>query len=158
MYLLEATFSGRLSWNLVRMFVLMISWTSLKIGHVGSKIRSISQILEKAQRKTLFSSRGHIVSLIIIKWSECLFCWNLGWVTVRHCLSVCRTSVRLSVHNLLVNTLASTNMNQSSPNLVKMYMTTRARMSSIMELIRPQLSESSALELENLPYLTMFTL
>ena len=64
---------------------------------------------------------------------------------------------RLSVHNLLVNTLASTNINQSS-NLVKMYMTTKARMSSIMELIRPELSELSALELENLPYLTMFTL
>ena len=39
-----------------------------------------------------------------------------------------------------------------------MYMTTRARMSSIMELIGPELSELSALELENLPYLTMFTL
>ena len=38
-----------------------------------------------------------------------------------------------------------------------MYMTTRVRMSSIMELIGPELSELSALELENLPYLTMFT-
>ena len=39
-----------------------------------------------------------------------------------------------------------------------MYMTTRARMSSIMEPIGPELSELSALEFENLPYLTMFTL
>ena len=31
-------------------------------------------------------------------------------------------------------------------------------MSSIMELIGPELSELSALELENLPYLTSFTL
>ena len=31
-------------------------------------------------------------------------------------------------------------------------------MSSIMELIGPELSELSALELENLPYLTLFTL
>ena len=67
-------------------------------------------------------------------------------------------SVHPSVHNLLVNTLASTNINQSSPNLVKMYMTTRARMSFIMELIGPELSELSALELENLPYLTLFIL
>ena len=37
-------------------------------------------------------------------------------------------------------------------------MTTRAWMSSIMEPIRPELSELSALEFENLPYLTMFTL
>ena len=39
-----------------------------------------------------------------------------------------------------------------------MYMTTRARMNSIIELIGPELSELFALELENLPYLTMFIL
>ena len=39
-----------------------------------------------------------------------------------------------------------------------MYMTTTARMSSIMELIEPELSELSALELENWPYLSMFIL
>ena len=39
-----------------------------------------------------------------------------------------------------------------------MYMTTRALMSSIIELIGPELFELSALELENLPYLTMFIL
>ena len=68
------------------------------------------------------------------------------------------TSVRPSIHNFLVNTLASTNINQSAPNLARMYMTIRSRMSFIMELIRPELSELSALELENLPYLTLFTL
>ena len=54
--------------------------------------------------------------------------------------------------------LASTNINQSAPNLVQMYMTIRAGMSMIMELIGPELSELSALEYENLPYLTLFTL
>ena len=39
-----------------------------------------------------------------------------------------------------------------------MYMTTRARMSSITELIGPELSEMSALELENLSYLTVYSL
>ena len=39
-----------------------------------------------------------------------------------------------------------------------MYMTIRSKMSSIMDLIGPELSELFALELENLPYLTMFTL
>ena len=39
-----------------------------------------------------------------------------------------------------------------------MYMTARARMSSIMELNGPELSELSALELENLPYLTVYSL
>ena len=39
-----------------------------------------------------------------------------------------------------------------------MYMTTRTWMSSIMEPIRPELFELSALELENLPYLTVYSL
>ena len=54
-----------------------------------------------------------------------------------------------------VYNLASTNINQSAPNLVQMCMTLRAR---IMELIGPELSKLSALEFENLPYLTLFTL
>ena len=57
-----------------------------------------------------------------------------------------------------VYTLASTNIDQSTPNLVKMYVTIRSRMSSIMDLIGPELLELSALEFENLPYLTLFTL
>ena len=35
-----------------------------------------------------------------------------------------------------VYTLASTNINQSAPNLVKMYVTTRSRMSYTINLIR----------------------
>ena len=46
--------------------------------------------------------------------------------------------VRPSVHNFLVNSLASTNIKQSAPNLVRMYMTIRSRMSSIMEVITNQ--------------------
>ena len=56
-----------------------------------------------------------------------------------------------------VYTLSSTNSNQSAPNFVQIYMTIRSRTSSIMDLIIPELSELSALELENLPYLTLFT-
>ena len=57
-----------------------------------------------------------------------------------------------------VYTLAFTNIDKSAPNLVKMYMTIRSRMSLIMDLIGPELSELSALEFENLPYLTLCTL
>ena len=39
-----------------------------------------------------------------------------------------------------VYTLASTNINQSAPNLVKMYVTIRSWMSSIMDLIKPVMS------------------
>ena len=59
--------------------------------------------------------------------------------------------------NLTLFTLASTNIDQSMANLVKMYVTIRSRMSLIMDLIGPELFELSALELENLPYLTLFT-
>ena len=37
-------------------------------------------------------------------------------------------------------------------------MTIRSQMSSIMDLIGPELSELSALEFENVQYLTLFTL
>ena len=40
-----------------------------------------------------------------------------------------------------VYTLASTNINQSAPNLVKMYVTIRSQMCSIMDLIGQELSE-----------------
>ena len=43
-----------------------------------------------------------------------------------------------------VYTLASTNIDQSAPNLVKMYMTIRSRINPIMDLIGPELSELSA--------------
>ena len=39
-----------------------------------------------------------------------------------------------------VYTLASTNIDQSTPNLVKMYVTIRSWMSLIMDLIEPELS------------------
>ena len=38
-----------------------------------------------------------------------------------------------------VYTQASTNIDQSAPNLVKMYVTIRLRMTSIMDLIGPEL-------------------
>ena len=57
-----------------------------------------------------------------------------------------------------VYTLASTNIDQPAPNLVKMYMTIRSRMGLIIDLIGLELSKLSALEFENLPYLTLFTL
>ena len=43
--------------------------------------------------------------------------------------------------------LSSTNIDQSAPNLVKMYVIIRFRTSSIMDLIGPELVELSVLEL-----------
>ena len=47
------------------MFVLK-SWMSSKMGHVGSKTRSLGQILEKP----CVCSRGQISSLIIMKLGQ----------------------------------------------------------------------------------------
>ena len=49
--------------KLSQMFVLIKSRTSLKVGHVGSKTRSLGQILEKP----CVRSRSHIFSPIIMK-------------------------------------------------------------------------------------------
>ena len=46
----------------------------------------------------------------------------------------------------LVYTIASTNINQSAPNLVNMYVTIRSRMTLILGFIEPELSELFALE------------
>ena len=47
---------------------------------------------------------------------------------------------------ILFYTLAVTNINQSAPNVVNMYVTIRYRMSLIMGFIGPELSELFALE------------
>ena len=76
----------------------------------------------------------------------------LAHLTTQYSVSYCDHSpydICLHVHNFLVNTLASTNINQSAPNLVKVYITIRSRISLIMEVIGPELSELSTLELEN---------
>ena len=58
----------------------------------------------------------------------------------------------------LFSLLSSTNIDQSAPNLVKMCVIIRSQMSSIIELIGAELFELSAFELENLPFLTVYTL
>ena len=69
--------------------------------------------------------------------------------------SVCLSVVR---SHFLVYTLASTNINQSAPNLFKIYMTIRSRMSSILGLTGPETLELFALEFKRLLYFTLFTL
>ena len=84
---------------------------------------------------------------------------SLIWVKLNQNI---RSYMPLNLEKLLNLTLfiilSSTNINQSAPNSVRMHPTIRSRMSLIMDLIRPELPELSALELENLPYLTLFTL
>ena len=48
------------------MFALVISWMNLKIVHVGSKLSSLGQILEKP----CVRYRGHIFSPTLLKFSK----------------------------------------------------------------------------------------
>ena len=57
----------------------------------------------------------------------------------------------------IVYILASPNINQSAPNLVKMYMTVRSRISSIIDLIEAELSELFALKFAKIAE-SLFTL
>ena len=57
-----------------------------------------------------------------------------------------------------VYTVAYTIINQSAPNLVKIYMTIRSRMSLILGLIEPERLELFALEFKKSLYFTLFTL
>ena len=55
-----------------------------------------------------------------------------------------------------VYSLASTNKNQSAPNLVTMYMSIRFQMSLIMGQVIPDQSVLSALEIEKLNFSSLF--
>ena len=55
-----------------------------------------------------------------------------------------------NAETVFVYTVASTNINHSAPNLVKMYVTIRSQMSSIMDVIGPELFELFALEFEKI--------
>ena len=52
--------------------------------------------------------------------------------------------------------IASTNINQSTPNLVTMYMSIRSQMSLIMVQVLPDQSVLSALEIEKLNFNSLF--
>ena len=65
-------------------------------------------------------------------------------------VSYCDHSPSVVRSHFLVYTLASTNINQSAPNLVKIYMIIRSRMSLIMDLIGPEHQELFALDLKKI--------
>ena len=55
-----------------------------------------------------------------------------------------------------VYSLAYTNINQSAPNLVTMYLSIRSQMSLIMGQVIPDQSVLSALEIEKLNFISLF--
>ena len=63
---LEAIVLVQSSSNLLKMIILTISRSSSNIGHVGTKTRSVGQIIEKPYEH----SRGHSFGTIIIKLAQ----------------------------------------------------------------------------------------
>ena len=63
MYTLEGTVLIISSWKFVRMLIIIISRSSSKLGHVGSKTRSIGQIL----KRPCVHSNGHSFDLKFMK-------------------------------------------------------------------------------------------
>ena len=80
----------------------------------------------------------------------------MGLIRLEH-LELFALNKKIAIFNF-VYTVASTNTNQSPPNLVKIYMIIRSQMSLIMGLIEPEQLELFALELKKFLYLTWFTL
>ena len=73
---LAVAFLKQSSWILLKMFVLMISRSSLKLGHIGSKTRWPGQI----SRKLLTLQRSHFLNNHHKYCSKCLSWWFLGLV------------------------------------------------------------------------------
>ena len=69
----------------------------------------------------------------------------IGWIVLEHLELSALEFGKIAEYDF-VYILASTNINQSAPNLVKMYVTIRSQRSLIMDLIEPELSELFALE------------
>ena len=120
---LAVTFLKQSSWILLKMFVLMISRSSSKLEHLGSKTRSPGQISVKSYHSTHFSSTHHE------SCSKCLSWWFLGqvrnWVTL-----VQKLGHQAKSAENLVNILAVTFLKQSSWILLKMFVLIMSRSSS----------------------------
>ena len=80
--------------------------------------------------------------------------WIMGQIELEHLEVFALEFGKIAEYHFVYH-LSSTNINQSAPNLVKLYVTIRSQISLIMVLIRPELSKLSVLELENLPYLNL---
>ena len=79
----------------------------------------------------------------------------MGQIETEHPESFALEFVKIEEYDFAY-TLSSTNINQSAPNFVKMYVIIKSWMISIMDLIKTELSKLSTLELENLSYLNLF--
>ena len=151
--------------NMVKMYVTIRSQTSLILDLIGAELFELSALeLKNLPYLTLFTLYHlQIFTNQYQPWPQ------YNYIAIKSRMSLIMGQIESEHRELFAlefgkiaesdfYTLASTNIDQSELNLVKMYMTIRSQMSSSMDVIRPELSELTALEFENLPYLTLFTL
>ena len=150
--------------NLVKMYVIIRSWMSLIIYLIGPKLSELSPLeLENLPYLTLLTLASANIDQSVPNLATIYMPIRsrlssiMGQIEPEHPELFALEFGKIA-ESYFVYTLASTNIDQSTPNLVKIHMTIRSRMSLIMDLMGPELSELSALELENLPYLSLFTL
>ena len=135
--------------NLLRMFVLIISGSSLIMGQVGSKRRSLVQILEKS----CLHSRGNIFCPIFLKIGQNVCIDNImvkfdhgqSWVQIQ----VTRSNLRKNLFTLQGPQF----LVQSSSNMVRMFVLIISQSSSIKGCVGSK-SRSSGQILEGI----LFTL
>ena len=135
--------------DLVKMYVTIRSWMSFIMDLIGPELSELSALeLENLTVYTLApanidQSASNLATLYmpIRYWMSLI----MGQIELEH-LELLALEFGKIAESDFVYTLASTSINHSVPNLVKMYVTIRSQMSLIMDLIRPELSELSALE------------
>ena len=150
--------------NLVKMYMIIRSWMSLIMDLIGPELSELSAL--ELKNFSIFDFTYTLASANIdqsvpilatiympIKSRMVLI---LGQIESEHPELFALEFGKIAEFDF-VYTPASTNIDQSAPNLVKMYMTIRSWMSLIMDLIGPELSKLSTLEFENFPCLTLFT-
>ena len=163
-YTLSSTNINQSAPYLVQMYMTIRSQMSLIMEVIGPELSKLSALeLENLPYLTLFTLASAIIDQLVPNLVTLYMLIRsrmsaiMGEIEAEHPELFALEFVK-SAETDYVYTLSSTNINQSAPNLVKLYVIIRSRISSIMDVIRLELSELSALELENLPYLTLFTL
>ena len=146
--------------NLVKMYVTIRLQMSLIMDLIGPELSELSALERK------FSIFDFVYTLASANIDQSVPNLVTIYMPIKSRMSLIMGQIELEHPELFalefgitgesdfVYTPVSTNIDQSAPNLVKMYMTIRSRMSLIMDVIRPEIPESSTLELENFPYLT----
>ena len=162
-YTLSSTNINQSAPNLVKMYVIIRSQLSSIMDLIRPELFKLSALkLENLPCLTLFTlasantdqSVPNLATIYMPIRSQMSLI--IGQIEPQH-LELFALDFGKNAEKNLIYTLSSTNIDQSALNLVKMYVIIRSQLSSIMDLIEPELSELSAIELENLPYLTLFT-